>query len=126
MVRLVGVYHADGGLRGELAYLRGALLGGVHCSLCEVTHRGLRRRRTWDVMCAGLGVPFDLLHLNERSAALLAATGDRTPIVVAELRTGTYVDVLDGVALDAVAGDVPAFANALSAALMRQGLTAAV
>jgi len=30
----VGVYHADGGLRGETAYILGKITGTVHCGLC--------------------------------------------------------------------------------------------
>jgi hypothetical protein len=36
VIRLIGVYDADGGLRGEIAYLAGKL-GGHHCSLCDVS-----------------------------------------------------------------------------------------
>ena len=34
-----GVYHADGGLIGELKYVAGALFKGQHCSLCDITHK---------------------------------------------------------------------------------------
>ena len=34
-----GVYHADGGLIGEIKYVAGALLKGQHCSLCDITHK---------------------------------------------------------------------------------------
>lgn len=34
----MGVYDADGGLLGELAYLTGRILGIAHCALCEITH----------------------------------------------------------------------------------------
>ncbi len=42
VVRLIGVYDADGTLRGELGYWVGARLGRRHCSLCDITH-ALRR-----------------------------------------------------------------------------------
>ncbi|HYN75964.1 MAG TPA: hypothetical protein VEV13_07170 [Candidatus Limnocylindria bacterium] len=125
VVRLVGVYHADGGLRGELAYVTGSLRGTTHCALCDVTHGTFRRRRSWDVLCSTLPVPFDLFHRNERSPELLAATGDRTPVVMVELSSGEYVEVLDATALDSVAGDVHGFGRILSAALERAGLEAA-
>lgn len=65
---LIGVYHADGGLIGELAYVIGKARGVTHCGLCDVTHRGVRRKREWDDMAAAMGVPFRLIHLNERDA----------------------------------------------------------
>jgi hypothetical protein len=37
-------------------------------------------------MVSELGVPFQLLHLNERSAHVVAAAGDRSPIVLARVR----------------------------------------
>ena len=40
LVGLVAVYHADGGVRGELSYVLGRLLGTAHCALCDITHRG--------------------------------------------------------------------------------------
>jgi hypothetical protein len=125
VVRLVGIYHADGGLRGELAYVTGSLRGTTHCALCDVTHGRLRRRRSWDLLCSTLPVPFDLVHRNERSPALLDATGERTPLVVAELSSGSYVDVLDSASLDSVAGDVEGFGRLLGEALRRTGLQAA-
>ena len=33
-----GVYHADGGLLGELRYVMGVAFRGEHCSLCDITH----------------------------------------------------------------------------------------
>ncbi len=115
--RLIGVYNADGGVRGELAYAVGHLRGTANCALCDITHKGVRRRRSWDMFCEELGIPFDLVHRNERSADLLSFTGARTPTVVAELATGGLVEVLDVAALDAVAGDVEGFGRALAGAL---------
>ena len=34
--KLYGIYHADGGLVGELAYIFGKYTGNVHCSLCDI------------------------------------------------------------------------------------------
>src|SRR5918997_1904740 len=83
---LVGVYHADGGLRGELAYLIGKVRGTAECALCDVTHHALGRKREWRAMVGELGVPFDLVHLNERTPEVRAASEGRTPCVLA--RTG--------------------------------------
>lgn len=61
----IGVYHADGGLRGEVRYVVGHLLGRTECALCDITHSPIRRKKQWDGFVADLGVPFRLLHLNE-------------------------------------------------------------
>lgn len=117
----VGVYHADGGVRGEVAYAVGRIRGTAHCGLCDVTHRGVRRRPQWTAMVAGLGVPFDLVHLNERSPDVRAASGERTPCVLAR-RGDTLVFLLGPAELDRTGGDVNAFAAALREAVDAAGL----
>ncbi|GIR81110.1 MAG: hypothetical protein CM15mP82_6620 [Methanobacteriota archaeon] len=41
-----GVYHADGGIMGELRYVIRSLFQGNHCSLCDIptSLRGKRSR----------------------------------------------------------------------------------
>jgi len=86
--RLVGVYDADGTLRGELAYWVGARLGRAHCSLCDITHGLLRERADWQACRAGLPVPFDTYHRDDQPAAIRAVLDDALPAVVAETSTG--------------------------------------
>ncbi len=73
-------------------------------------------------MCGGLAIPFELVHLNERDPDLLAASGDRTPTVLAELATGGYIEVLSAEALETIDGDVAAFSAALQLALAAHDL----
>ena len=115
--RLIGVYDADGGLRGEIAYLAGKL-SGRHCSLCDNTHSPVRRRREWDAFAATLPVPFDLVHRNERSPSVTAATDGREACVVAECDDDGIVMLLSNDDL-ARARDVMGLARALSAAVTR-------
>ena len=118
---LLGIYNADGGLRGELRYLLGRWRGTAHCSLCDVTHGRVRERDAFRALRSSLPVPFTLLHRNELSAELRAATGTKTPCVLA--RTGgELAEILDVAALDACAGDIDAFAQALHAALAERRL----
>ncbi|WTW93514.1 hypothetical protein OG216_09065 [Streptomycetaceae bacterium NBC_01309] len=86
--RLTGVCDADGGFRGELAYAIGKARGTAHCALSDLTHTGRRRRPDWDALLATLGVPFDVVHLNERDEAVVAASKGRTPCVLAHTDTG--------------------------------------
>ena len=120
ITRLIGVYDADGGLRGELAYLAGKI-AGRHCSLCDITHSPVRRRQAWDAYAAGLPVPFELLHRNERTADVRAATTGKEPCVVARTDDGRVVLVLDSDRLVEAAA-VPGLARALDRALAEQGL----
>jgi len=115
-VAYIGVYHADGGLIGEARYLVGSLLGTAHCALCDVTHSPIRRKRQWDQMVARLGVPFELLHLNEMAPDVADAV-ERwgSPLVLARRADGELVPVLDGGQLEALDGSVAAFEQALVA-----------
>jgi hypothetical protein len=119
---LVGVYHADGGLRGELAYVVGKLRGTVHCGLCDITHRGVRPKPVWTAFTESLGVPFEVVHLNERSAAVAAASDGRTPCVLAHTESGLRL-LLGPDELDSVGGDLDRFASTLRAAIADAGLS---
>jgi hypothetical protein len=116
-----GVYHADGGIRGELAYVAGKLLGRAHCGLCDITHGPVRRKQQWDTFVAGLGVPFHLAHLNERDPSITEISEGATPCVIAHTDAGLIL-VLDAHDLDTANGDIEAFAGQLKAALARHGI----
>ncbi|MEV0588757.1 hypothetical protein [Nonomuraea sp. NPDC050310] len=119
--RLVGIYHADGGLWGELAYVAGKLRGTAHCALCDITYGRLRAKTEWADYVACLGVPFDVVHLNERPAEIAAFSEGRTPCVLAETDDGLRM-LLGPADLDAAGGDVDRFAVALSRAASSAGL----
>jgi hypothetical protein len=129
VVRLVGVYHAKGSLTGEVAYWVGARLGRAHCALCDITHGTFRAKPEFARCAAGLPVPFDLVHLDERAPEVAALTDGRTPCVVALVApVGAAADgtevvmVLDAGALDACGGEPEALVAALEAAVDAQGL----
>ena len=112
--RLIGVYNADGGLPGEIAYVVGHVLGLAECSLCDITHSPLRRKPQWDALVASLPVEFQLLHRNEVSAELQQWLADKPlPLVVGETAASDFVLVLDSVALAECNGSIDAFRRAL-------------
>ncbi|WP_029251725.1 hypothetical protein [Paraoerskovia marina] len=107
---LVGVYDADGGLRGELRYVVGHLLGRTECALCDVTHSPLRRKRAWDAMVVRLGIPVELVHRNEIPSDVAACVREAgLPCVVARRADGGVETLLDRAALEALDGSVEAF-----------------
>ena len=114
--RLIGVYHADGGLRGEMTYVIAKVRGRAHCGLCDITHRGFRRRQAWTAMVADLPVPVDLVHLNEREPDVQEVTDGRTPCVLAVTDQGLVV-LLDRGDLEPLAGDVDRFSRLLAHSL---------
>ncbi len=120
ILAVVGVYHADGGLRGELSYVFGRLRGTTHCALCDISHRGVRRKREWDSLPNRLGVPVQVVHLNERDAEIAVASEGRTPCVLARTGNG-LVELLGPDHLERLHGDVDAFATALTPSPTRSG-----
>ena len=121
VTRLVGVYDADGGLTGEAKYVVGHLLGRLECALCDITHGPVRRKKSFDALRARLGVPFDVVHRNERSPEVERATGDALPCVVALTGSG-IVTLLDRATLEACGGEVDRLEAALFAAAVERQL----
>jgi len=118
IVRLTGVYHADGGLMGELRYVVGKLRGTSHCALCDITHGPTGKKRGFQSCEASLPLPLELVHLNERSAALAVFSAGRTPCVVGHEGAG-FVMLLDAQELEKLEGSVRGFEAALGRALAR-------
>ena len=82
--RLIGVYNAEGSLRGELAYVVGSRFGRAHCALCDITHGALRQRASWKECRASLPVPFVTYHLDDQPEEVRDAIAGQAPAVVAE------------------------------------------
>lgn len=116
--RLLGIYRADGGAVGELRYVVGTLLGAPHCSLCDITHGPLRRKREWDAYVATLPVPFELAHRNDAVARPFAAKA----ACVLALVGGSWETVLDDATLTSLDGSVASFALALERSLAQAGV----
>lgn len=123
IVRLVGVYDADGTMRGELAYWVGARLGRRHCSLCDITHGSVRQRPEWKTCQAGLPVPFETFHRNDQPNTIRAAAGGQAPVVVAETNTGHVQLLLAAGDLDACDGSIDRLVEAIEHAVTSAGLT---
>jgi hypothetical protein len=120
--RLTGVYHADGGLAGELRYGLGKLLGRAHCSLCDLTHGVVREREEWRALVRRLGVPVALVHLNERDEDIVRLSDGCTPCVIGHTDSGLRL-LLGPAELDACAGDLAAFEQRLRQATELAGLS---
>ena len=86
-----GVYHADGGIVGELRYVFGKLRGTAHCALCGITHSYVSEKKSMKECRSNSPVPFHLVHLNEQNEGLQSITEGVTPCVVAETNEGFQV-----------------------------------
>jgi hypothetical protein len=97
------------------------VLGRRSCALCDITHGRVKRRPEFDEASATLGVPFDLLHRDERSSALATLTDAALPCVVAE-GDGKQVVLVDRVALAGCGKDPTALVDAIRSAAASAGL----
>jgi hypothetical protein len=122
IVRLIGVYDANGTLRGEIAYWIGARLGRRHCSLCEVTHGLFTVKEEWKRCRDGLPVAFDTFHRDDQPEVVRAATGDRAPVVLAETDGGLIV-LLDGMQIESAGGDPQRLMQEIDDRVAAAGLT---
>ena len=122
IIRLVGVYNADGTLRGELAYWVGARLGRTHCALCDISHGLARERSEWKTCRADLPVPFDTYHRDGQPEDVFAASGGVVPVVLAEADDG-FVVLLGPEELSECAGSVAHLTRAIETAVARARLT---
>ncbi|GIU85263.1 MAG: hypothetical protein KatS3mg008_2038 [Acidimicrobiales bacterium] len=120
--RLTGVYDADSGLRGELSYAIGKVLGRRHCALCEVTHAGLRQKEEWRSCVAAVPIPFDLLHRDQVDPAVMASVGARPPFVMASVR-GSWHVVARREEIERCEGDPARLFETIEANLARLGAT---
>lgn len=119
--RLVGVYNAEGTLRGELAYWVGKRLGRAHCALCDITHGSVRMKADWRQCRDGLPVPFDTFHADDQPDEVRTITAGGLPVVVA-MSAGEPVLLLGAAELDACAGSPARLVAALEAAAISHHL----
>jgi len=117
---LYGVYNANGGLFGELAYITGKVLGTTHCALCDITHGLVKEKASFTACRADFSAPLKTVHINEQPHGLAKFTAGRTPCVVADTQTG-FVMILDARALEACEKSVDGFSRALTDALAENG-----
>ena len=119
--RLIGVYDADGTLRGEVAYWIGARLGRRHCSLCDITHGTFTEKTAWKRCRSSLPVPFDTYHRDDQPDDVRRASGDTAPVVVAKTSEG-FVLLLDDARISSVDSDPSRLVALISEAVEAAGL----
>jgi hypothetical protein len=116
---LVGVYHANGTILGELSYWVKARLGRGHCALCDITHGSVREKASWRDCRDALAVPMTTVHLDERTPDVAAATDGRTPCIAAVTDAGVEILLTTG-ELDRCGGDPARLAAAIDDALAKR------
>ena len=80
--KVIGIYNARGSITGEVAFLFGRLTGRTECVLCDITHGTFKKKTAFSRAQQTLGVPFEILHLDELDSTLYSFK-DSAPCVVA-------------------------------------------
>ncbi len=111
--KIIGIYKANGGTVGEIAYVLGHLVGARECNLCDITHSPIKKKSEFKnfekQLFAEFGIQFRLIHMNERTDKELAASEGREPCVLLEHEDGSLSMFLDYVELEACDGRVSSF-----------------
>ena len=80
--KLVGIYNANGSFTGEIAFLFGKFTGRTECALCDITHGPFKKKSAFFRAQQTLGIPFEILHLDELDATLYSFK-ESAPCVIA-------------------------------------------
>ena len=120
--RLIGVYDANGSLTGELKYWIGAKLGKQHCSLCDITHGGVRESAEWKSCRAQLPVEFTLHHRDDAPFAVREILKGEYPAVLVEVDDGISI-LLGPRELDECQGSPFALERAINSSMEQRELT---
>jgi len=84
-MRVVGIYNADGGLSGELRYVRDKMMGRSDCALCELTHGwNAFGKRSWRDACRSSPVPLEMIHRDEATESQMAAAITLPAVLIGE------------------------------------------
>ena len=121
MSAVIGVYNAEGSLKGELTYLLKKTLGRGHCSLCDLTHGwSPRMKRSWREACDQSPLEVNLLHLdelNEEQAQVVLLA----PVFMAHLGD-RWLLVMNAAEISAHAGDPEGLLSALRERLLERSV----
>jgi hypothetical protein len=122
IVRLIGVYDADGSVVGELSYFLRARMGRGHCALCDITHGRLRERADWRACRDRLPVPLVTFHRDDQPTRIRAGGGSAPPVVLAETTDGVLVVLVTRDELVRCAGSPERLSEAIRMAALAHGL----
>lgn len=118
---LIGIYNADGGLAGELAYVFGHLIGIRSCSLCDISHSPIKKKAAFKELEKHLlsehGMLVRMIHLNERNERETKASEGREPCMLLEYPDQSISMFLDATDLKALSGSVSSLKKLITSRL---------
>lgn len=115
---LTFVYDADGTFRGEVTYIVGHLLGRLSCSMCDISHGPLGRKRAWVAWADTLAthqINVVTTHRDELDPEVAAVIQGFFPAVVATDHDGSHCVVMTKAQLETCDGRIDKLASHLEA-----------
>ena len=113
--KLIGIYNANGSITGEISFLFGKLTGQTQCALCDISHGPFKKKSAFSRAQQTLGIPFEILHLDELDATLCSFK-EYAPCVVAIVGSECSI-LLSNAELALCDSDVERFFDSLKAKL---------
>ena len=104
-MQIIGVFHADAGIIGELKYIGGSILGLTECALCNMTHKWnplgskewRNEKRKWGNLKA--------IHRNHQPEAMAQVTKHKTPCVLLE-NENNFIIIMSSEEIETCNGDL--------------------
>ncbi|MBJ87067.1 MAG: hypothetical protein CL461_02410 [Acidimicrobiaceae bacterium] len=108
MIRIVGIYNADGSILGELNFAIGKVTGKSDCGLCDLTHGwNPFGKPSWRNACSASTIDIELVHRDELTSVQNEVAGD-LPAVIA-LLDGTWRKLMSGEEISSFKGNSSGF-----------------
>lgn len=103
-IEVIGVYHANGGLLGEISYVLGKVFGQTECALCVLTHTFISEKSSLKTWRCELPYRLSFKHLNELSSQMASCVVHQSPCVVLEYESKLSI-LIDAESLRSMNGD---------------------
>lgn len=82
MEKIIGIYDANSGFKGEFKYIFEKIFYKKHCSLCDITHGSFKEKKEWIEKKDKFPIPVETMHINELEEKLAVFVENKTPCVV--------------------------------------------
>ncbi len=117
-MEILGIYDGEAGILGEIKYGAQKILGIKECSLCNITHKGVSKKKSWLAFQKKFGLDVKLVYLNQQDKDLKEFTNQKVPCIVGKQNNG-YVMLIDSVELEKLQGNVEDFFKLLKEKLSK-------
>ena len=106
------IYNAEGSLIGEFKYLLKKYFYGFKCSMCQISHNSLTKKKDWDYKLSKLNRNVKTVHLDEQPNDLSQISNGKAPCVIGKDHDG-FKFIVTNQDLEKFNGDIDLFFEAL-------------